>query len=364
MRSKTFFILVCVFCIVLGIAFFISRPDKPSRQQTIMGKSFFENLPANDIVSIKIFTGEDSVLLNKGPDYWIVGNRYNYPADFSKITDLVKKLREAKIGRSFQASKKALSRLAIHAPAEKDIPKEQQGTRIVLMDKGGKNLADIILGQTGDASSPDLAFYFRNYKDPAVYLIDQSFKFLDKKPLEWLEKKLIELKAEDIAQVVCYQSKTHQRVYTIKRSEKGKDPVFVDLPEGKKTVKYKLEQVIEVLDNFRIEDVVDPYKQLADSVVAGDFRFEFHLFNGTVYHLYPGAVLNDGSENHYFKVKVSYSPPSEGKEKSKAEGMDKPAAEAENQNQRLSAWTYIISKWLTNSLLTKPDEFFEKEEKK
>ena len=364
MRSKTFFILVCLFSIVLGIAFFISRPDKPSRQQAIMGQSFFENLPANDIVSIQISTAENSVLLTKGPDYWIVGNRYNYPADFSKITDLVKKLKEAKIGRSFQASKKALARLAIHAPAEKDIPKEQQGTRIVLMDKDEKNLADIILGQAGDTFSPDVTFYFRNYKDPAVYLIDQSFKFLDRKPLEWLEKKLIDLKAEDIAQVVCYQLKTNQRVYSIKRPAKGKDPIFVDLPKGKKTVKYKLEQIIEVLDSFRVEDVVDPDKKLADSAAGGDFRFEYHLFNGTVYHLYPGAALNDGSESHYLKVKVSYSPPSEGKEKSKAEDMDKLAAEAENQNQRLSAWTYIISKWLTNSLLTKPDEFFEKEEKK
>ena len=364
MRSKTFFILVFIFCVVLAIAFFISRPDKPSRQQALMGQSFFENLPVNDIVSIQISTGENSVLLKKGLDYWIVGNRYNYPADFSKITDLVKKLKGAKIGRSFQASQKALSRLAIHAPDEKDISKEQQGTRIVLKDKGGKNLADIILGQAGDTSAPDLAFYFRNYKDPTVYLIDQNFKFLDKKPLEWIEKKLIDLKAEDIARVVCYQSKTNQRVYAIKRSEKGKDPVFVDLPEGKKTVKYKLEQVIEVLDNFRIEDVADPDKTLADSDVAGDFRFEFHLFDGTVYHLYPGAALDDGSENHYLKVKVSYNPPLKGKEKSKAEDTDKPAAEARKQNQKLGAWTYIISKWLTNSLLTKPDEFFEKEEKK
>ncbi len=364
MRAKTFFMLAVLFCIVLGIVLFISRPKNSSHQQVVMGQKFFQTFPADGIESIQITSADSSVFLTRGPDLWVVADRYNYPADFSKITDLVKKLRNAKIGRSFHASEKVLARLSMHAPDKKDIPKDQRGTRIVFMNKNKENLADIIIGQVGEAGPPGDTVYIRHAQEPVVYLIDKSFKMLDKKPLEWLQKMLIDIDTQDIARVDCYQPGSAKRMYTIERPEKGKDLIFIDLPQGKKTIPYKLEQIVEVLDAFRIEDVVEPGLRLKEGIFSKGHHFEYQLFDGTVYHLYPGAALDDGSENHFLKVDASYRPLPQDKQKSDAETHKKLAAEAAKLGQKLSAWTYIISKWLYNSFLTNPNDFFEKEENK
>jgi len=364
MRKKTFIIILVLFCILLSITFFISRQKKPSAQQALMGKKLFENLPVELTETITIKSPDGLVILKKGKDSWGVENRYHYRAEFSEITGLVKKLRNAKIGRSFKASEKVIARLAMYSPDKEGKPKKEKGTRITLADKDKKNMADIIIGQPSDKSVSSDTFYVKPVDQAIIYQIDQNFRFLDKKPAKWLEQELIDLNPKDISKVICYNAGTKQAVYTIQRTGKDNELALADLPPGKKSVKYKLDQVVEALSAFKIEDVVDPAQELKDSTFSDTHYFEYFLFDGTVYHVYLGTALGGSSENYYFKVNISYLPPAVDKEKDKEVDREKVAAEAKQQNRKLSAWTYIISKWVNNTFFTSSEDFIEKEEKK
>ncbi|MBW2201914.1 MAG: hypothetical protein JRF71_13975, partial [Deltaproteobacteria bacterium] len=108
MKSKTFIILLIIACTLSLFAIFISSRSKPEKKQTALGEQLFYRLPVNEIAAITIESPDGTVMLEKGKSVWVVKNRFNYPADFAMIADLIKKIRGIKIGRSFAASEETI----------------------------------------------------------------------------------------------------------------------------------------------------------------------------------------------------------------------------------------------------------------
>ncbi|MDM8551182.1 DUF4340 domain-containing protein [Desulfobacterales bacterium HSG2] len=405
MRSKTFIILVLVCCALGGIAYFITSEDDSAQKQGKMGEKLLPDLSLGDIASVNIKDHENSVTLKKGEEVWGIEEKFNYPANFSKIMDVVEKLRDAKIGRVFKAGDKTLSRLSLHSPDKADTPTDEKGSRIILEDKEKKVLADIIIGKSRDASAGAGGHYVTFAKDYfTVYLVDKSFRFLDKKSEQWLDKKLLEVKAEDVEKVVCLDPESEKAIYTLRRPEKGKDPEFADPPLGKKVKKSKADEVFKALSNFRIDNIADPVKKTDETGLDKASCFEIHLFDGTVYKAYPGAELEDEKDKFYFKTDVSYIAPTvtteekeggkeedketdagyvaptiimeekEGGEEAEDKETDEPkakkaeeekikqaevAAEAKKLNEKLSPWIYVISKWKHDDFITDSESLLE-----
>ena len=371
MKLKTFIIFLIIACTLSLFAIFISSRSKPEKKQTALGEKLFYRLPVNEITAITIKSPDGKVMLEKGKSVWAVKNSFNYPADFVMIADLIKKIKGIKIGRSFAASEETISRLALHSPDQPEIPKDHQGTRVVIENRERNILADIILGKAREVAAGTGGHYIKFTKSSEVYLVDREFKFINTKPSEWLDKDLMDIESEKIAKVTCFTPMFKKTIYTLKRPVKGKDPVFMQLPQGKKIIKFKLENVFEALSPLRIEDITDPSH---DSSIAGFDEtpcFEYCLFNGTCYKVYPGRSLKNDKDKFYFKATVSYSSAKDltGKEASsdgeqKESGKESPvqiADEVERINKKLISRIYIISKWKVESFITDPEEFFEKE---
>ncbi|QTA84317.1 DUF4340 domain-containing protein [Desulfonema magnum] len=379
MKLKTFVILLVVCCALGGVAYFTMYQKETENKQVKMGEKLFPDFPVNDVAAITIKSHEDSVALKKGEPVWVVENRFNYPADFSKITDIVKKLKDSKLGRSFKADDEKRSRLALYGPEKEDMPEDQRGTRLTLEDKKKKILADIILGNPREGGG----HYVMHANADDVYMVDQIFSFLDKKPDEWLDKELTEAKSNDVEKVVCTDPKSEKVIYTLKRPEKGKDPEFANLPEGKKLKKSKANSLFGAIGSFRIEDVADPAKEAGETGLDNALCFEYHMFDGTVYKVYPGTALNNDNDKFYLKMSAAYVA-KEKKEEEKKQGEEEKAvadeetskpeeteknevelsAEAEKLNKRISPWIYIVSKWRHDNFVADPEEFFEEQEVK
>jgi len=196
-----------------------------------------------------------------------------------------------------------------------------------------------------------------------VYLVDQNFQFLGKKPADWLDKKPIDLNPKRIQKVVCVDIRRNRPVYTLERPAEDREPVLSDLPKGKMMAKFKADQVFEALTSFTVEDVADHGRKDIAARFSGAPRFDYHLYDGTVYHVFPGAALKDDPEKHYFRAEVGYqSPP--GVEPAQKESQAKLAEEAEKLNRKLSPWTYVISKWVYDSFFTDPNNLMENVDKK
>ncbi len=361
MKPKTFLILVCILGALSAAAFLVYRQEQSSRQAAPLGKKFFEELAVNEIASITIVKNAKTVRLKKGRDSWEVADRYGYPADFSKITDLVKKLKNAKVGRSFKATDEILTRLALHAPEAKNVPENKRGTQVVFKSAQEKPLANIIMGPDADRTD---VYYLMHTGNPTIYLVDQSFRFLDENPTDWLAKEIVDINEKDIKKIVCYPPREDKAAYTIERPARDKDAALLAVPAGKKVEKFKIDQMLGVLSSLKIEDVADPANAPPDTGFSAQHRFEYHLFDGTVYTISPGANIKEGSDNHFLRLTVAHVAAAVGDKGDAAEASQKAAEAARERNRKLSAWTYVVSKWVFNTLLTRPEDFFEKTEKK
>src|SRR6185437_5299725 len=56
-----------------------------------------DNFPINDVASISVQHGTNKLDLARKDDLWRVRERADYPANFSQISELLKKLRDLKI---------------------------------------------------------------------------------------------------------------------------------------------------------------------------------------------------------------------------------------------------------------------------
>jgi len=357
LKSKTLIILFILFCLFAGITFFTLNPKKDS---ALKNKKLLGQLSLGDIASITILSSTGSVNLKKGETVWIVENRFNYPANFSMIADFAKKLKEIKTGMRFAASKETITRLALHKPGSQQTPEVRQGVRIILKDGSENILTDIILGKIRNDSSRTSGQYVMPAKESTIYLIDKNFRFLEKKPSEWIRKELMKINADKIESISCYSLSGKKPLYTLKRPGKGKDPEFVNLPPGKNVVTSKIYEVFGALSSLTIEDITPAVEDISPEGDKNEYRMEYHLFNGMIYNIYPGKAAD--KEEFFLKAQVSCtSPPQKAddaesavSEKADEQNLD---AEAQQLDKKLSPWRYIISEWTHKRFITDLKEF-------
>jgi len=384
MKTKTLIILIVICCALAGTAYMMQKKGSIEPYNE-MGETLIPGLPVNDIAEITIQGTEGSVNLKKGETVWIVENKFNYPADFEKITELAKKIKDTKIERSFTGEKDTISRLALNEPDKADISADEKGTRIILKDKNNKILSDIIFGKTKESASGTGGNYLKLVKASGIYIVDNNFKYLEKNSSDWVNKDLLAVNENDVEKVICIDPKSDKPVFTLKRPEKNKEPEFADLPQGKKIKTSKVNSLFGGIASLQIEDVADPAKDTKGMGLDGKY-LEFHLFDGTVYKVFPGSAVENDDTKHYMKTEVIYVKPEvkepekkseteESKDEKKAEettpakpdekqkSPDELAADAKNLNEKLSKWTYIISKWRYDNFVTDSVQLFEEEKK-
>ncbi len=148
MKIKTLVILLIVLGVLAGAGALIIHLQNSSSSSGEMGAYLIEQLPANEVASIVIETPSNTVSLMKKGDSWVVEERFGYPADFSKISDLVRTLKQVKVGRRFESSEKILKRLSLKFPGDSETPEDGRGSRIRMKDKEGKPVLGILLGKT------------------------------------------------------------------------------------------------------------------------------------------------------------------------------------------------------------------------
>ena len=377
MKTRTLLILILILGILAGAGALIIRLKAPERSQERMGNHLFEQLPVNDIMSITIKGDGEAVTLVKKTDFWVVANRFHYPADFSKIIDLVRNFKDAKIGRQFASSEDKLKRLSLKDPEDSEAPQGTQGIRILLQGEKGASLASILLGKTrkgGEGGAFPDGRYVMLGDEPTIYLIDKHFPLLEKKPSAWLDKELVKVAGDEVKKISCAKDQGKKVVYTLERPKKGNDFETENLQAGQKIDKSKINRLSGALSALRIEDVLDPSTDPVTIGMDASTKLEYHLFNGTIYRVYVGKGCLE-ADRCYLKVEVDYQKPkgetdkpAEGESGKKGQGSPKKtpeeyALEAKHLNDRLSPWVYVIPKWQHSAFVTDLDQLLEKTDK-
>lgn len=374
MKGKTFLILLVAAGVLVALAF-LRFSDQKQTGDINMGQKLFADLPVNQVASVTIADAEHSVTLVKGDKAWQVQERSGYAADFGELRDTVVKLSRLKIGRSFAGSSESLTRLSLLAPSATDA--KGRGTQITLKDASGKVLADIILGQTRKTDEGGSGGqYLKKTDSDTVFLVDGSFRFLKTAPAEWLQKEILDVKADDVAAVTCYAGDNPKPVYALMRPEKGQAPQMSPVPAGRKVDSAKVDQVFDALAPLTFDDVATGDNP-PPSPAAGTRRLVYRLFDGRQITLFPES---DGKEAYRLRVTAedaagetaaaeNAESTSGDKEKGKpsdtAAAESKPDAEppvvktAKQINDELRPWMFSVKKWQFDSFITQPDALLE-----
>jgi hypothetical protein len=391
MKPKTMLFLVIILGILIGISLIIKTMQTPSvSKKSRLGGELLENLPVNDIASVTIQSKEDTVQLGKVDDKWVVKSRYNYPVDFKKLIDFVKKWKEAKIGRSFKASEASLARMELFPPDKSEAKEDEKGIRVTLKKDDDSVIANIITGKVRENDQrASGGQYVRIDDSETVYLTDKNFKYMTKDSKGWIDKDLLDIKEEDIQKVVC-RNKTNEEIFTIQREKKGEDAKLVNVPEGRKQKKSEVSSVLRALSSLRIEDIENPSDKQTDKSEIN--KMTFSLFNGKVYTLYPEKKFKNNDDVHCLRIEVAFQKPpeTETKEEKPPESPDSVtpvpeektetdkeedakkketktpeelAYEAETDNKQLSGWTYVIAKWKYENFISNIEELLEEKAK-
>ena len=383
MKGKTFLVLLVAAAVLVGLAFF-RFSDRRQAGDTNMGQKLFSDLPVNRVARVTIADAENSVTLVKGDKTWEVQERSGYPADFGQLRDVVVKLSRLKIGRSFTGSDESLLRLSLLDPSA--AAEKGRGTRLTLEDSSGEVLAEVILGQTRQTDDGGSGGqYLKKMDSDTVFLVDGSFRFLKTAPSDWLDDEILDIKADDVASVACYAGSQADPVYTLTRPGKGEAPQMAPVPSGRSVDTAKIEQVFDALAPLTLDDVAAADEKNPKENGADVRKLVYRLYDGRQITLFPES---DGNENYRVRVTAEQiqgqtadtdaagaestaggDDQSDKDSEAKAADVETEAEApqvktAEQINEDLRPWVFLIKKWQYDSLITQPDALLENVEEK
>ena len=339
MKSKTVLVLVGVVALLAVAAAILVGPGKEEARQTAMGQEVFSDLPFQKIHKIRITSRNSAATIEKKEHGWGVVEKGGYPADFPKISELVEKLRDLKIGRSFSVDPEIKDRLALYSPSETGVDPEKSAIQLVLLDEQERPLADLLIGKARESDSGFGGHYLMRGGQPTVLLVDKAFKFLSAAPEEWLQLQVIDVAADTIQKVAFYQNGKDKPVYEIVRPEKGKDFELAGAAGKQAADRNKISRVAEALSPLSAEDVIDAAE--AGKGVSFDRadRFVFATFDGRRYGIELGPSFSREDKTYSYARLTKDAP-----------------ASAEKAPDEYRGWIYVLSDWQTGDFIRKREE--------
>jgi len=351
MKLKTLGVLAVAVVALAGLAYVIIQPAETPTTESVLGQKLFEDLQVRDIDRILITGHEGQVTLHSSPDGWAVADRNGFPADFSRIAELVKKVQDLKIGRSFQASEEIQTRLALHIPGKADIPGPQKGTRIRFETDQGAPLVDMLVGSARQSSSASGGQYVMPLDGSEVYLVDKTFRFLNTNPVEWLNRELLNVETDHILRIEAYAVASDKPLYTLMRTEPETDFTLKPAPSSGQVEQAEVKRVTEALTPLRIEDV-----QSREKPITARHRFEYTLSDNRRYTVTIGEKKEADEGETLYRVQLDAGV-IERSEKTPGQNPSDPEERMDQQKDHLSQWTYLVSEWEIDNFITDPQKF-------
>jgi Domain of unknown function (DUF4340) len=357
--------LVAIVAGSAGIYFQVSR--SAGWGETSTNRTIFQNLPVNDITKIQLRSAAASVTLEKKGDEWRVAERDDYPADFTKIRDLIKTLWELKAGQEMQVGPSQLGRLKVIVPGQGD----DAGVEISLKGEKDKEFASLIIGKSVDRSNsaPGAAATGRFVYNPTVkdrvYLVSESFFSVD--PISvgsWLDQAFInpgETKEVDQA------AWSNNPGWKVVRKDPKADWQLEGLQPGE-TIDKSFAQSLSTFAPSFVD--VRPGSVSSDELGKDPFEVGIMTFDGFNYDFLLGKEGPDKSR--YLKLTVNADLPSArtpepnesaDDKKKKDEEFDKKTAalkERLEKEKRFEKWVYLVPDWNLEQILKRRDEIVSK----
>jgi hypothetical protein len=386
MNQKQFLTLIILGLAVGGLGLYFYQKNKESFTQSSFqaGQKVINNFPINDVAQIRIESRSNEVNVVRGPEIWGVKERWNYPANFSDVSDFLRKVWELKPVQDVEAGKSQYGRLELLNPSEDK--STNAGTLVEFKGTNAATLKTLILGKKVTKESQGGMFGGGGGEFPVgryvlvpgnpgkVWLVSETFSSIDPKPEQWLDKDFF--KVEKIKSVSVTYPEKPTNSWTLSRETESGDWKLAEPKEGENFDHTKASSLNYALSSPSFNDVASPDLKPEQTGMAQPTVAKLETFDGFTYTVDIGGKTND--DNYFFRVNVTgnfakeRTPEKDEKPEDKAkrdkdfkDKLDKLNEKLKNE-QKLSKWTYLVSKWTIDSLLKERKDFMgeKKEEKK
>jgi Domain of unknown function (DUF4340) len=366
MKKKHLLVLLAVAVVVglAGIYFQISQYAGWNDSKT--DRTIFQNLAVNDITKIQLRSAPASVTLERKGDEWGVVEREGYPADFTKIRDLIKMLWGLKAAQETQVGPSQLGRLKLLAPGQ------GADTGIEIDLKGEKDIASLIIGKSVEqtnattGSSATGRFIYNLASKDRVYLVSETFFSVDPVTVgAWLDKTFI---APGDLQEIDQTAWSNNPGWKVVRKDPKAEWQLADPQPGETLDKSLAESLSTFAPTF--VDVRPLSVSPDESDLKDPFKVTIKTFDGFIYGLLLGK---EGPEKaRYVQLRVSADLPSArtpvpnenaDEKKKKDEEFDqkiKSLKERLEKEKRFEKWVYLVPDWNIEQILKRRNEILAK----
>lgn len=378
MNKKQFLILAVLVVALGGAGLLLLQKQSASWNQggQRLGEKLLGTFDLNAITQISIKQGTNDLNLIRKGEQWTVRERNGYPASFSDISDLVRKLADLKVTQTEQVGPSLRPRLELTEPGTGT----NSGTRVELK-ADDKVLKSVLLGKKhmrssgqpspmGDEGFPDGRYLLIGNSD-SVALVSDPLSAVEPNPASFLLKDFFKIEK---VKAIGYQSQIATNSWKLTRETETNDWKLADLKTGEELDANKVSGIANALVSPSFVDVV-PNPKLNETGLDKPTIIILETFEMQTYTLNVGG--KSGEDNHFFTVAVkadfgtARAAGKDEKPEDKAK-LDKEFSEARTKleeklkaEQKLALWTYVVAKWTVDPILRDRHQLFvEKKEDK
>jgi hypothetical protein len=364
MNLKQLGVLIICVVIIGGAAMIMHSRNNSSWSggSAEVGKKLLGDFPVNDVAQIHFKQNTNELTLLKTNDLWMVRERYGYPADFSKISQLLLKLRDLKIVQSEQIGPSQLPRMNLAATGQGT----NSATLVEFSDASGKPIRTLLLGKShihenrqaspemGEQGWPDGRYVLTGSNATTVALISDPLSDINPQPSQWLDKTFF--KTEKPRRVsVTFPAAVTTNSWSLTRESETNEWKLSDAKPGEQLDETKASGAANALSSPSFTDVLNPQ--------AGDFKrpteVEIEDFDGFKYSIKVGGKPDD---EYQLKVTTSalFGSRTPGKDETAEQKAALDKAFQENQEKlkeklqretQFNNWTYLVPGWTLDPIL-------------
>jgi hypothetical protein len=357
--------LLLVLGVVLGglgwVAYNKQRsPYKESTQR--MGTKVLPDFPLNDVAQVTIKQGSSELNVVKKNDVWTVKERGDYPANFSNVSDFLRKVWELKVTKPVRVGQSRLAQLEL-VPPDKG-----PSTLVEFKDSSGKAIKSLLLGakhmkeasgdsQFGGGSWPDGRYVMVGSDIQTVALVAENFSNIEPKAEDWLNKDFFKIEKHKSISVI---STNATNSWKLTRETETGEWKLADAKAEEQLDTSKSSSVTSALSYPSFNDVV-PGAKPEEAGFDKPITATIETFEGLIYTAKVGKSTTNDS--YHFQVAVAGNFPKQrepGKDE-KPEDKDKLDKEFAEKTRKLEEklkteqafekWTFLVSKWTIDPLL-------------
>ena len=375
MKGKQLALILVLLVALGGIALFLEHRNSAIWSNTATtSNDKILNFELNDVSKATIKDSGAELNLVKIEDVWRVKERVDYPADFDKISSLLRKLWELRPVQDVKIGPSQLGRLQLTEPG----PGSSTGILIDLKGAGDKRLAALLLGKK----------YLKNPDQPAsegggiavgryvmgqdgsnrAFLVSDTFDEIQSKPEQWLNRNFVKVENPKSIAVVGTTAGVNWKVSRDAATAPWK---LMDAKPGEELDNAKAAGVATLFASASFADVLPPDASVADTGLDNPSTIRIETFDNFVYELQVGKLMG---ENYPILVSVTAELPQERTPPADEKPEDKVKLDQEFQTkkkqltdklateQKLGIWPYLVPKATIDQLLKERASLMAKKE--